>query len=380
MDAIGELFATALPTLQKAVFSAPLNKGEGVPSKIVLERRGDIFFAEEFRGGKAFHEKVPAEATGDFAERCMARGRFRQMNLFSKEKETFVRISKNGRVTQKSHALATPLPERVSHNREKHYLICEGDPIPFLVDLGIFTKDYKVVRSMYDKFRQINRFVELLDDAFSKEEKEEISVIDFGCGKSYLTFLIYYYFTAIKKVRVTICGYDLKEDVVDHCNTLAARYGYHGMRFFCRDIVKNPVKSLGVDFVVSLHACDTATDFALHFALENRIPHIFSVPCCQHEIAQTIHRGGDFDLLLSHGLFRERFSALLTDAIRAEILRREGYRVDVMEFVDFAHSPKNVMLRAHKTTKARRDLTDLLALEETYGFHQTLLHLREEKQ
>ena len=170
---------------------------------------------------------------------------------------------------------------------------------------------------MYDKFRQINRFIELVDDAFRASEQQEITILDFGCGKSYLTFILYYYFTVKRGVKATILGYDLKEDVVEHCNAIAQKYGYDGLRFVVSDVTRDTLADTHVDMVVTLHACDTATDYALWYAVEKGVKHIFSVPCCQHEINATIHKGGDFDVLLRHGLLQERFSALLTDSIRA---------------------------------------------------------------
>ena len=266
-----------------------------------------------------------------------------------------------------------------SHNREKDSFIREGDRAPFLVDLGIFTKEYKIARPMYDKFRQINRYLELLDDALKDFPKEEISILDFGCGKSYLTFLVYYYFSVLQKKRVKVLGYDLKADVVSRCNELAKAYGYHGMEFVTADVTKDVLTDRPVDLVITLHACDVATDYALAYALRRKVPYIFSVPCCQHEVNRTIRAGGgDLDLLLDHGLFKERASALITDAFRTKILEKSGYRVDVLEFVDFSHSPKNLMLRAKKTGKGKGDLSGLFALEARYGFRQSLLHLMEE--
>ncbi|MBR7165104.1 MAG: SAM-dependent methyltransferase, partial [Clostridia bacterium] len=212
---------------------------------------------------------------------------------------------------------------------------------------------------------------------FRHWEKEEIHVLDFGCGKSYLTFFVYYYFAILKKKRVRIIGYDLKEDVVAHCNALAKKYGYHGLSFVVADVTRDVLTHEAIDFVISLHACDVATDFALNYALERDVPYIFSVPCCQHEINSAIKKGGgDLDLFLEHGLLKERMSALLTDAIRAQVLESEGYRVDVLEFVDFAHSPKNIMLRAKKTAHKKKNFTALKDMEDRYGFRQTLLHLR----
>lgn len=214
--------------------------------------------------------------------------------------------------------------------------------------------------------------------AFRAYGRDEITILDFGCGKSYLTFVLYYYFAVKRGVRAKIIGYDLKEDVVEHCNEVAARYGYSDLHFVVADVTRDVLYSEHIDMLVTLHACDVATDYALHYAISRGVEHIFSVPCCQHEVNKTIQKGGDFDILLSHGLFQERFSALLTDAIRAAVLEDEGYDVDVIEFIDFAHSPKNLMLRCHRTGhRGTKKLTESRRLRDQYGFEQTLLSLVE---
>lgn len=262
-----------------------------------------------------------------------------------------------------------------SHNKEKAYILKQGENIPALVDLGVFSKELTIVKSKYDKFKQINRFIEIIDDAFSKLSKDEITILDFGCGKSYLTFIVYYYFTEIKKVKAKVIGYDLKEDVVKNCNEIAKRYGYTDLKFYVNDVTQGELYEGDIDMVITLHACDIATDFALYHAIENGVPHIFSVPCCQHEICSSIKKGGDYDLLLSHGLIKERFSALLTDSIRAELLKECGYEVDIIEFVDFAHSPKNLMLRCKLKKKKAPQLQSIKELTEKYGFTQKLFEL-----
>jgi len=369
------------PSLSKIILSAPGKKDAALPVKIVIVKKGGdhaAFSAEEFIGQKAFHKALTPEALEAFILEKTELSAFRQIGLFTEEKEIAFRISKKGKIARSVNTKSRTPAQQTSHNREKHYLIREGDAVPFMVDLGVFTKDGKVVAAKYDKFRQINRFIEVVDHAFSDFEKEEISVLDFGCGKSYLTFFIYYYFAVLKKKRVRITGYDLKTDVVEHCNALAKKYGYHGLRFVVADVTRDVLSDENVDFVISLHACDVATDYAIHYALEKEVPYIFSVPCCQHEINNRIRKGGgDLDPFLSHGIFKERMSALLTDVIRTEILESEGYRVDVLEFVDFAHSPKNLMLRAkRKKHPVKKDLDGIGELEERYGFTQTLYHLR----
>ena len=247
--------------------------------------------------------------------------------------------------------------------------------MPALVDLGIFTKEHKIVASMYDKFKQINKFIEIIDNELKNYNSTEITILDFGCGKSYLTFLVYYYFAKLRNIKAKIIGYDLKADVVEHCNQIAKKYGYDGLEFVVSDVKKDKLYNNKIDMVISLHACDTATDYALNFAINNNVKYIFSVPCCQHEINLSISKAGDFDIMLKDGLFKERFSALLTDAVRTGILRAVGYSVDVIEFVDFAHSPKNIMLRATKNS-TKKSYQSLLDLQNKYKFNQTLLSLQ----
>ncbi|MBO5102765.1 MAG: SAM-dependent methyltransferase [Clostridia bacterium] len=209
----------------------------------------------------------------------------------------------------------------------------------------------------------------------SSNNLKEITILDFGCGKSYLTFIIYHYFVYIKKIKATVIGYDLKEDVVQNCNAIALRYGYENLKFYVNDVTKGNLYNKPIDMIITLHACDIATDYALDYAIKNNVPFIFSVPCCQHEINQQIRSNGDFDILLKHGLIKERFCALLTDSIRAEILSQNGYSVDLLEFVDFAHSPKNIMIRANKTTRKIINF-DIQTLCDKYNFKQTLWQLQ----
>lgn len=233
-----------------------------------------------------------------------------------------------------------------------------------------------MVQSKYDKYKQINRFIEIVDDVFADSSLSELTVLDFGCGKSYLTFFLYHYFANVKKIKVKIIGYDLKSDVVENCNKIAQKYGYENLHFVVADVSKDVLYQEKIDMVISLHACDTATDYALYYAIQKNAKYIFSVPCCQHEVNATVKKGGEFDILLKYGLAKERFSALLTDCIRASLLEDCGYRVDMLEFVDFAHSPKNVMLRCEKTNRgAGTNAKSVENLMDKYGFSQTLYKL-----
>lgn len=361
--------------IKKIVFSSKRDKASDI-SKVTLRpfmsKKGEMWQLEKIKGAQAFHEnltfdelniRIENELRHGFSQCCLtAEGTTLHYTIFpdkTKRKLTGNEIK----------------VEAKSHNKEKKYILRQGENIPALVDLGVFTEDFRVVKNKYDKYKQINRFIEIVDDAFSSFGKDEVTILDFGCGKSYLTFIIYHYFTVIKGIKATVIGYDLKEDVVKHCNEIAQKYGYENLRFYINDVTKGELYKGKVDMVITLHACDIATDFALFHAIENNVKYIFSVPCCQHEICSSIKKGGDFDLLLDHGLIKERFSALLTDSIRAEILRKCGYGVDVIEFVDFAHSPKNLMLRCSLRKERKPELEDIRSLIKKYGFNQKLFEL-----
>ncbi|MCK9169528.1 MAG: SAM-dependent methyltransferase [Treponema sp.] len=246
-------------------------------------------------------------------------------------------------------------------NHTKNYLIQEGTPVPFLVLLGVMTAEGKVIASKYDKFRQINRFLEFIDDVLPDIQKtagngHPVHIVDFGCGKSYLTFAVYYYLSEIKKISVEITGLDLKKDVIDFCSKTAEQLGFSGLTFAVGNIAEYTYTH-DPDVMITLHACDTATDYALDYAVKHNCPVILSVPCCQHELNSQINENRTaiaaepetpFIPLLKYGIIKERFAALATDALRAEYLESAGYRVQILEFIDMEHTPKNLMIRAVK--------------------------------
>ena len=257
------------------------------------------------------------------------------------------------------------------HDRRKRYLLEEGTPVPFLVELGVMTPEGKIRASRYDKFRQVNRFLELVDDVVPSLPPEgPLHVVDFGCGKSYLTFALHHLLTELRGSAVEIVGLDLKEDVIATCSALAERIGAAGLRFERGEIAGFDA-GRKVDLVVSLHACDTATDEALAQAVGWEADAILAVPCCQKEAYRQLGN----DLLapvLRHGLAKERFAALVTDALRAQLLELAGYRTQLVEFVALEHTAKNVLIRAVRGTPAGMNergayeqLRDSLGLQPT---------------
>lgn len=365
-----------LDNIIKIVLSQPSEDCEysKISIKPILIKGVLRFQLERFKDKKVFHlnlkkeEFIPwFEENGDM--------KFKQA-LVTTENETLHYHAKGKNYSRKVAENSVTKKVPLSHNREKNYILKEGENIPALVELGVFSKDFKIIKSKYDKYKQINRFIELVDDEFSKIDKKDITILDFGCGKSYLTFILYYYFSVKKGMNTKIIGYDLKKDVVENCNSIAEKYGYDNLKFVVSDVTKDNLYNEKIDMIVTLHACDTATDYALNYAISKNVKHIFSVPCCQHEINSQIKKGGDMDILLKYGIIKERVSALLTDSIRANALEAMGYEVDVIEFIDFEHSPKNIMLRAKKTRKENLSLLEVSnELCEKYSFKQTLLSL-----
>lgn len=370
---------SALHNLQKAVLSQPIDK-KGV-SKVIIRpvmlKNQRLYQIERFKDNKAYHENLSDEELMEVFGNEMD-GKFRQALISTDcENAQYCLKQKGGYKKTGGSENECKCCAPQSHNREKEYILAEGEEIPALVDLGVFTKDYKIVKAKYDKYKQINRFIELIDQEFNQSGRKSITILDFGCGKSYLTFIIYYYFSVKKGMDVKIIGYDIKADVVENCKKIAEKYGYTGLSFVKADVSRDELYDEKIDMVVTLHACNMATDYALNYAINHGAEYIFSVPCCQHEINSTIKKGGELDVFLKHGIIKERMSALLTDAIRADILEDMGYKVDLIEFIDFEHSPKNIMIRARKTGKkgtAGRERAKALA--ERYGFSQCLLELR----
>ncbi len=350
--------------------------GDG-PIKVKIRpvqlRDGLYFQAVESIGQKEFHKNYTIDELINYLE-TMLTERFRQFQWEGDCRDGQVLVSKKGKVTAKSkaHPVAKrPLP--LEHNRRKRYLLPEGVPVPFLVDLQVMTPQGKVAAPKYDKFRQINRFLEFIEDILPQLPKDRpVRILDFGCGKSYLTFAMYYYLHEQQGYLVEITGLDLKADVIERCNALAEKYGYRGLRFFQGDIAG--YEGTGdIDMVVSLHACDTATDYALEKAVRWRAKVILAVPCCQHELNGQMEN----DILspvFSYGILKERFAALLTDGLRAKLLEGCGYETQILEFIDMEHTPKNLLIRGIRTEK-KRSGKEIMACMEAFHVRPTLAKL-----
>lgn len=271
--------------------------------------------------------------------------------LFECEGEGYtVLANKKGTITVVRNKTVSGVKESLSHNRTKNYLITEGTPVPFMVDLGVMMPDGKVTKARYDKFRQINRYLEFVDDVSDKFPTDrEVTIIDFGCGKSYLTFALFYYLVKIKKIKAHIIGLDLKPDVIKECNRLKNKYRYDSLEFIEGDIEHFEGVD-HVDMVMTLHACDTATDYALYKAVKWNADIIMAVPCCQHEMNKNIN-APSLAGINHYGILKERFSAIATDALRANTLIEQGYDTQILEFIDMDHTPKNLLIRAVKSDK-----------------------------
>lgn len=363
--------------LERILFSNPVDRERIARSRLrpLLIKGSLVFQAEEQVGRQAFHRNMSKEETVSYITELLD-GSFRQAEIVSGRGTGLILVSRKGKVTvkvkQKAHSGgAGDQPARIqsasglmSHNRQKSYILKEGSPVPFLVDLGVMTKEGRIVNSRYDKYRQINRFLEFIEDILPNlNQEEETTIIDFGCGKSYLTFAMYHYLKVLKEYPVRIIGLDLKQDVINHCSRLAMQYGYEGLDFYHGDIASYEGVD-HVDMVVTLHACDTATDFALKKAVDWGAKVILSVPCCQHELAKQI----SCDIqkpVLQYGLIKERMAALYTDAIRAQVLERCGYRTQILEFIDMEHTPKNILIRG---IRQGRKAANEGQLKELLGF------------
>lgn len=355
MEAIQKLLNDVLNIdFVQAILSNPRKKDGVLKVKVrPIEMRGKrLYQLESFTKTQAFHENLSEEQTAEKMAFYMEE--FRQMQILTVQMEYTVLVSKKGKVTiQKHKAKGEQKKADLSHNRSKKYILKEGIPVPFLQDLGVMTQEGKIVRTKFDKFRQINRFLEFIEDILPRlDQKKEVTILDFGCGKSYLTFAMYYYLHELQKFDVRIIGLDLKKDVIRHCSELAEKYGYEKLTFLEGDIADYDGVN-EVDMVVTLHACDTATDYALAKAVGWNAKVILSVPCCQHELNGQM-RNDILAPVMKYGLLKERFAALVTDGLRAQYLESVGYETQILEFIDMEHTPKNILIRAVKPENGKK--------------------------
>lgn len=352
------------------------------PSKVkirpILLKDKFIYQATETVGPKVLHTNYERQELIEYIGELMEE-RFMQLQWEGQYEDGLVLVSKKGHLTTKVKRHACKKEQAaLEHNRRKKYLLAEGTAVPFLVDLGVMTPQGKIVSTKYDKFRQINRFLEFIEDILPRLDRgRELTILDFGCGKSYLTFAMYYYLRQLRHFDVRIIGLDLKEDVIQHCNELAQSYGYEKLKFYTGDIASyEGVRQ--VDMVVTLHACDTATDYALAKAVYWGAKVILSVPCRKHELNGQI-RNEMLSPVLSYGILKERMAALITDGLRAQLLEGVGYETQILEFVDMEHTPKNLLIRGVYTGKKKNLEKTRRCIEELH-LNPTLARLLEEQE
>ena len=350
MNQIEELLKRVLTSLLvDMVISGARGGGDFIKIKVrpVMIRDSLYFQVSRYTDKQVFHENMTAEDALETLSGWILHD-FRQEQIRMQDEMVTVLVSKKGKATVKSKKAACIETQNLEHNRKKQYIIEEGTAVPFMIDLGVMTESGKIIRTRYDKYRQINRFLEFIEDILPELPTDRtVHIIDFGCGKSYLTFAMYYYLKVLKHYDIRITGLDLKQKVIEDCQALADRYGYDGLQFLCGDIADyNGTDE--VDMVVTLHAYDTATDYALYKAVKWHASVILSVPCCQHELNRKMQcetLSGAFQ----YGLIKERTAALMTDAMRGQLLEMKGYKTQLLEFIDMEHTPKNILIRGVKS-------------------------------
>ena len=391
--------------LLSATFSSPMKTLDNIEFekiRIKLTNPEKLEFStESYKNPQVFHKLLTGEKIKNFFKDDFL-SLYKNVTIETTEATLTILTNKKGeKKLLKKKRTSSPVQNltKVPHNKTKNYILKEGIPVPFLVELGVMTKEGKIHNQKYDKFRQINRFLEFVDDILpeilktvsSKEEGQTrpLEISDFGCGKSYLTFALYHYLVILKGLKANIKGLDLKKDVINHCNDLAKKCGYKNLIFSTGDIAeyrdskKDSLEPL--DLVITLHACDTATDYALAYAVEHKAKSILSVPCCQHEINSQLKKQNSMEILnplLKHGIIKERFSALVTDVLRVEALESVGYKTQLLEFIDMENTPKNLMIRgvlkdfSTSFPQPENQLSkDGKALKNALNVKQTLLNL-----
>ena len=330
-------------TVFKIIISNKISKDYKY-KKIIIENKIKNYYVSKYTDKQTFNELINKE---DIIKYIIdTTNYFKQINVFSENYNYEIKISKKNKILFNKTSNNTNYKINTMVNKKKNYILEEGNIIKPLIDMGIFTSEGKVINSKYDKYRQINKFIEIIDNELKDKDIKHLNVIDFGCGKSYLTFVLYYYFTEIKHINVNMIGLDLKKEVIENCNKAAKKYNYNNLKFEVGDI-NGYNCPFDVDIVVTLHACDKATDYALYNAIKWNTKMIFSVPCCQHEIYKTSNYSAN--ILNRYSIAKERISALCTDIIRCNLLEVMGYKTDLLEFIDLEGTPKNLLVRAVKS-------------------------------
>ena len=335
---------------QQIVLSSPRSKTEDY-TKITIKpymNQDTLYYQwSKYTSTQVFHDNYDLERAQAAIITLLEDNKYRQWQGKSEGQEWHIQVSKKGlcNLKVKGQKVADKNTALPSHNRKKTYLLEEGTPVAFLVRLGVMTPEGSVVKKYYDKFKQINRFLEMVDDVVDElPTNRRLRIVDFGCGRSYLTFAVYHYLVTLKKLDIEMIGLDLKEQVINDCNTLANSCHYDNLSFQYGDIVDFHTTK-DIDMVMTLHACDIATDLALRNAVTWHAKVILSVPCCQHELNRTLAMNTLEDIF-QYGIIKERMAALTTDAMRANWLKLHGYSAQILEFIDLSHTPKNLMIRA----------------------------------
>lgn len=360
--------------ITKCIFSNM--KGDYEYTKIIIKpliiKNNFVYQFEQFKNNKAYHSNLTVEESIQKLSTIIEN--FYQYVVFTTEADIQIIRGKkdfNMKSTCNQKEICS-----LEHNKVKKYILEEGTPIPFLIRLGIMGEDGKVFKKSYDKFRQINKYLEFIDETIKELKNKKyidthIKAVDFGCGKSYLTFALHYYLKNIQNMTFEVIGLDLKKDVIEHCNQIAKDLNMENIEFLTGDI-KDFNKLKNVDLIFSLHACNNATDYSLLKGLELDAKAILAVPCCQHEFNQKMSQNKKSEFFAfenpigKHGILLEKFASLATDALRAQVLELCGYKTQVMEFIDMEHTPKNILIRGIKENPNKNTLEKKLQEYEIY--------------
>lgn len=363
---INEIFENQIVSL---TFSNPFKKSEEF-KKISIDNIDNMYTISSYNEKQVFHKHISGFETKQLMTSLFES--YKQMDGKVLSGNYNIRVNKKGNVLRRfnpdKHELIT------EHNRSKNYILSNYQEIEILKDLKIISHDNEIINSMFDKFKQINKYVELVDDLIKNDDLSKLKIVDFGSGKSYLTFVLYEYLVNVKKIAVEMYGIDLKASVMEDNQKLAVKYQYENLHFIHGDI--NDIEMDNVDMMISLHACDIATDLALNKALEWQVKYIVAVPCCQNELYRQL-QSDEFEKMLDFNIIKERMAALITDTVRSNLLQYKGYNTQVIEYIDSNHSLKNLMIRARFTNHIdHKALDNIINLQKTYNFNQKLLELQ----